>query len=1060
LDSLKNRKKKLNPRTRNQFLSVVISCFFWRIMKNRIIYTLAIGLSLTGVYALYSVVMQAIIVVPIRAEEPVAEDDYSDPQRPAENVRVAQSYIAHREWAASSSYMLRAEQAFIYTQHWEPVQENNKRVRFDKFAMAWVSTDKDGQEQAVSIVSDHALIEFAFAFDEKAPNPGRVVRAILEGDVEIAGPDGLSVIGKNFIFDETELKLYTRHPVNFKFQSHHGSASWMAMKLIPAEGLPGKDRPHVYGVESIHLMANLSLPKNQHIILEGQMPKGDQPKPVKVRCAGELEFSLITNTAVFTDDVIVWTGSEKLYDRLDCYRLTLQFAPKPPIADDVVATESPGSEEETRRQKEYQQVERDLEFRWLLAESRFEAEGRQGQLVRVTSKSQNVTADMGRLSYDAETRILTMSSNEVKPGSKEREPLVHIVQKGMELSVPVIEAEFSDSTADRVNLSSFVCRGAGLLRYFDDKTGNLAFVATWKDQLSKTTDPETKLDLIELKENAHFGNGQETMGLIADLIKIWIVPFAISPTSGADGLARSALPEPRRLLAQRGVALKSPQLRIKRTNELDIRFEEPEESVIQSDGRKSRSNLRLASLTQPESDQPGLARLTGKTGSSSVGVPPSDPASVTWNGMKVPAKPIVVSADQIGVRMRLVTGKQEPDVLAVRSTGKVDISMERVAGERPTTLQGDRVDLDNETPNHEVIHVFGNPAKIGDQKLKIEGREIHLHRGENWARVAGPGAMQIPIPQMAQLSMIEGNAGRDLSVRWQESMNFDGLQAKFVGRVGAKAGLASMDCEQMELSLMERLSFQTTTADVKPAIHMIHCYHKVKFMNATRSGKILIDKYRGEVGEFTWNHATGSVIAQGPGEIQVWRRKKTGGSPFSQKDAAQANWPISVEITEWDYTRVQFEGKLKGQVNTELNGAFDPTIEDRVKVTHGPVRSPTDVVDPDDLPSRSGTIHCDRLQFVNHPVSEKNPVEYRELIILGNAEVEGHVDGRRFTASADEINFDGSSGLYVLRGHGKQNAILTEVGSGSLPGRMILFNPLTNFYQVDRATGGQYSQMR
>ena len=198
-------------------------------MHQRLFYTLATAVSLTGLYVLYSVGMQTIIVVPIRAEEPIEDDDYGNAERPAENVRVAATYLPHREWAAKSKYMLRAEQAFVYTEHWEPVQDNNKRIRFDQFAMIWMTTDRQGLEQAVSISSDHALLEFALAFDEKAPNPGRVVRAMLEGDVEISGPDGLSVIGRNFIFDETELKLYTHNPVSFQFQSHRGSASRMEM---------------------------------------------------------------------------------------------------------------------------------------------------------------------------------------------------------------------------------------------------------------------------------------------------------------------------------------------------------------------------------------------------------------------------------------------------------------------------------------------------------------------------------------------------------------------------------------------------------------------------------------------------------------------------------------------------------------------------------------------------------------------------------------------------------------------------------------------------------------
>ena len=560
-------------------------------------------------------------------------------------------------------------------------------------------------------------------------------------------------------------------------------------------------------------------------------------------------------------------------------------------------------------------------------------------------------------------------------------------------------------------------------------------------------------------------------GLIADSIKIWLVPFNLSSTSlRNDQPAETPQPEPRRLLATHNVALQSPQLSIKKTNELDVRFEEIDDTGATASSRQRRSQLRTVSLTIPESKPVGFASVptvpavAERTAWPTADAPSRPKANASSRKTSnTPANPILVSADQIRVHLRRIEGQQEPELLAVHSEGKVNISLERTPGEKPTTLEGDRVDLENQGLYHEVVHVFGSPARIRDPQFKIEGKEIHLDRDKNRAWVDGSGRLQIAIPEPARIPGLEGASNRDLSVRWDESMNFDGLEARFIGRVEAKLSLASMECERMTLQLMDRIAFQSATVDTQPAVRTIYCVDNVKFKNATYSEKKLIDKYRGEVGEFTWNHSTGEVVAQGPGEIQVWRRQSTSGSPFAPRDTIQANRPIPVEITEWDYTRIQFEGKLKGRITSKLNGTSDEqsaTIEDRVKVTHGPVRMPNDEINPDELPSKSGTIHCDRLEFVNHPVSEKNPVEYRQLFGLGNAEAEGQVDGRRFTASADEISFDGSKGLYVLRGHGKQNASLTEIGSGSIPGRRIEFNPTTKSLKVERASGGQWSPAR
>ena len=1023
-------------------------------MFQRLVLTVVTAISLTMLYGIYSVAIRPVVVVPAKPDQSIEKDEYSEAQRPAENVRVAATYIPASEWAKKSKYMLRAEQAFVFTEHWRQEPGNDKRIRFEKFAVIWVSIDKEGNEQAFSIVAHEALVEFASAFDEKTPNPGRVVRAVLVGDVEISGPDGLSVVGQNFIFDETELNLYTLNPVHFRFQSHRGSASRMTMRLIPAEGLPGRDRPHVYGVQSMSLIANPSLPKNNHVRLEIQMPQGNELVPVNVQCDGDLDYTVATNTAVLTDEVIVQTGAKDKLDRLNCHKLTLQFTPKK--RNDMNATVDAKSEDQKKREKEFQQIESDLEFSWL------EAEGRQGQQVKIISNSQKAKAYMDRLTYSAETGTLSMSS--IGPRN-----VVTVLQNGSQLKVPTIEAQLGQASGNQISLDSLICLGAGELSYVDDKTGKLAFVATWQTQLSKTTDPETQLDLVELQDKAHFGQPELGTGLIAESIRIWLVPFKISSPAPGDSSAKEPpAPEPKRLLAQRGVALKSPQMQIHRTNELDIRFEDDDiESQAQAaTGRqKSRSGFRPASFVTYEDHQVGFANIpvernVSRSKSTERDSKNSKPGS-SQNSLNPSDKPIIVSADKIGVRMRRLQEKQDPELIAVHSEGKVEISQERVPGEKPLELEGDQVDLENQSLNHEIIHIFGSPAKIRDERFKLEGKEIHFNRGENRAWVNGSGWMKFPIPNQAKIPGLEGAANRDLNVHWDEFMNFDGLKAEFVGRVEAKLGLAIMHCEKMEVQLLERLSFQSTTLESNPALKIIHCHENVRFENSTYFEKKLIDKYRGRVGEFEWNHSKGDVIAQGPGEVQLWRRQQKGSSGFAPKDTIQANRPIPVEIAEWDYTRIQFEGKLTGHVDGNLSGSSErqtATIDDRVEVIHGPVRLPNEKVDQDNLPSKAGTMRCDKLQFMNYPKTDRNPVEYRQLIGIGNAEVEGQVDGRRFTASADDISFDGSKGLYILLAHGKRNARLTEIGSSNIAGRRIEFNPQLRSLRGDQVIEGQGSQ--
>jgi lipopolysaccharide export system protein LptA len=1052
-------------------------------MLQRLVFTFATAISLTGLYALYSVAMRPVVVIAIPPVRTTSEDGYVTPERPAENVRVASTYLpAHSQsWAPKSMYMLKADHAFVYTNNWHPDEESGKRVKFIPFAMAWLTNDKDGHEQAVSMVSESAQLEFDSTFDEKNPAPGRVVRAVLNGDVEISGPDGLAIRGRHFIFDESDLSLYTTNPVHFRFQSHRGSATRMSMKLIPAEGLPGKDRPHVYGIESIRLVGGPRPgdPRNPYVQLEALVPQDGELKPVKVRCAGELEYTVGTNLAVFTKDVVVSTGT----DWLECDTLTMQFNPKKPDPDENLEDSANPPKEELVHSPEYQHVETNLEFSWL------EAEGRD---VKIISRSRGFKAYMNRLTYSAETRILSMRSRDG----------VRVVQQGQgrgtELQAPDIEIQLGDGPAP--SLSSLNCVGAGTLKIVDEKLNRSILVARWQKKLGYRPDDETQLDLIEFEGGAQFFQPEKKTGLGAELVRIWLAPTKFDLSASADGTAgreKTPEPEPKRVLAQHDVVMQSPKMQIVKSNELDIRFEDEGPVTPPTVSHQSRSRLLPAALvtavdqrTRRSASAAGMANGQGNAGSSqrqtgfasipaasdgSLGPaidydvegsprPRSAPKRSVPSAVDEPAQPIVVAADRIDVRMRRIPGEPDPVVTEVHSEGKVTVTQQRKPGEKELRFQGDRVDLQSESKNHEVVAVHGSPALIRDRGYQIEGKEIHLDRGENQAWVTGPGELRLPIPEQTKIPGLgSGGNSRDLRVWWNESMKFDGLEGKFLGKVGAKLGLGTMHCEQMIVQLVDRISFQATEFADQPALRLIHCREDVSFENSTYADKKLTDKYRGRVGEFTVNHVLGEVVAQGPGTILAWQRQDNGSSGFSPRDTIQANRPIPVEVTVWDYTRVQFEGQLKGYFDVKSTGKTNrqrAVIDDRVEVIRGPVKQPNETVDPDELPSGAGMIRCDQLQFVNHPQSLRTPAPYRELIGRGNAEVEGQVDGRRFTASADEISFDGSKDLYLLRAHGKQNARLNQqVGtSGLIVGRRIEFNPKKKSLYVDRATEGQGSQ--
>ena len=1014
-------------------------------MLSRLLFTIATAVSLTGLYAVYAVAVRPLVVLTDRAPEPIETPARAAAHRPVENVRVAESYLPEQSWAAQSQYMLRAGQAFVFTNEWRR-EGNDQKVRFTPFALVWLSVDRDGQEQAVSLVSDSAQLKFASAFDEKNPNPGRVVGAVLDGVVQVKGTDGLAVVGRRFIFDESAPSLVTTNPVQFQYGRHKGSGRSLHMSLIPGEGLPGKDRPHVFGIRTVRLSSGTdpATKKFEDVRLDVQLRQQGQPVVINIRGARELEYDVASQSAVFSQEVRVFTKTgPKEYDGMDCDRLTVQFAANlngnPGLAGD------PPSDSAARQKEPYQQIETDLAFQQLSAES-FD-----GRKVKIVSQRHGVRAFMTKLVYDAHSRSLLMSDPKGVSAS----------QKGSTLSVPEIEVRLAENNS----LGEVLCRGAGRLESTRPGTDELAFIATWAKLLRKSTDRVTGLDLIELEQHASFRQPDRHTGLGAELIRIWLAPLplnaAMSPP-GAESPTPSSEPDVKRLFAEREVALVSPQL-VARTEILDVRFDEavaPPRAL----SLRSRAGLQPAELRAPRR---ALVQLTafaavpaGTDGSLGppIDIPFSAPdaagrSRVIDQGLTA-AEPLDLKADRIGVRLRKVAGQLQPEVSAVETHGHVIVRQKRKPGEPSLTAEGDRMNLTIEGPSREVIHLFGSPAHLRDRGLHIEGRDVHLDRAANRAWVIGHGLLQLPMPKDSPVaSLSEATADPDLDVWWDEKMEFDGRTAKFLGKVRAELGLTRMKCEQMDVELASRMSFIDPSLKQRPDLKSIRCREDVSFENSEYEGTKLVQVRRGKVAEFTLDRAKNTAFAQGPGHMQLWQRGKNNQAGLAPTDVIQANRPITVVASDWDYTRIDFKGRMTGNIKRQRS-----KFHDSVRIVHGPVKLPIETIDADNLPPEAGSMRCEELEFVHQPKGPDHPKAYQELVGKGNAQIEG----LGFYGIADDISYDGSKGLYMLRANGNQNAMVSRDSErgprGNATGRRIEFIPSRSVVFVDRATGASGGQ--
>jgi hypothetical protein len=276
--------------------------------------TLAAATVLTGFYSIYALVLRPVLKPPGLGGPVVASDAILATPPPIQGVEMAQRYLPSQPWAAKAKYFLRTEEAFIYFEEWEPLDEDD--VRFTPFAMVWMQKGRKPDEDPITIISDFAYVRFAHKFDLTSPNAGRVVNAALEGAVQIHGHNGMHVTGRNFVFSENQMQIWCESHVDFAYGPHKGNGHGLQIDLIPDEVARAKEKLAVKGIKKIGLRRNvlmdLEFRAEESAKLMAQAPDEEAPpfaaetgpspaqppKPptfVKVRSAGSFapEFILV-----------------------------------------------------------------------------------------------------------------------------------------------------------------------------------------------------------------------------------------------------------------------------------------------------------------------------------------------------------------------------------------------------------------------------------------------------------------------------------------------------------------------------------------------------------------------------------------------------------------------------------------------------------------------------------------------------------------------------------------------------------------------------------------------
>ena len=95
-------------------------------------------------------------------------------------------------------------------------------------AIIWKSEHPD--EQPVVVTSEGASVSLSQRLSmstsaaERQETSIRVVSGTLKKKVTIQGPKNLHITGREFFINETSMKLWSRDPVQFRWEGHEGTA--------------------------------------------------------------------------------------------------------------------------------------------------------------------------------------------------------------------------------------------------------------------------------------------------------------------------------------------------------------------------------------------------------------------------------------------------------------------------------------------------------------------------------------------------------------------------------------------------------------------------------------------------------------------------------------------------------------------------------------------------------------------------------------------------------------------------------------------------------------------
>ncbi|HTN75309.1 MAG TPA: hypothetical protein VL096_08685 [Pirellulaceae bacterium] len=947
-------------------------------------------------------------------------------------------------WQLQSPKVLETEHGTLVFKDYKPLADGRMELKPVTLIVYSGQKSPAGKASARPIIMDApegAVLQFDSATDPARADFGRLTGGLLTGPIRIHSPatsptanDALQIVTRNVQLDER--RIWTPHAVNFRYGPSYGSGRDLVITMLPPEN-QGKQKkgPAIEGMKTLELVhvdkfhfetAAANLMPGMPPPASGSASKGP-PAPVEVTCQGPFMFDFEQSVASFEDAVdVIRLNPDGPSDQLNCQLLSIYLNKKEKTA---TPTKSPEDKAEAF------DVERVVAV---------------GHPVVLRAPSMAATARGQRLEYHFPTRRILLDDND----------RVMLMDDRFDIEAKQLEYQLAESGG----LGRLWAAGPGRLRVRKteatkgrtstvglrirppiapiasrtDNAAPLMFEAQWQKQL--LLQPQNQQHVVSLIEGAGVRVGAMG-GFTANEIHLWLnetlraTNAAPRAATNKPGFGSSKFDiDPDRMLALGNVRIAAEQLD-GNTQRLEAWFRKAAPIV----GAPPATTATPIATSNPTTNPLG----SSKPGEPEATAPPKQKFHLDGDVVRIQLfrQGEVTTLDEVGVEGHVRLSEYPPAIPTPPP---------------PLVITGSALRLQGGMNEHAVAHIFGEPAEVSARGTTMRGSNIHLHRGENRAWVEGPGEMLLPLAKDLSGAKIERPS--QVAVSWQQSLEFDGQLAQFVGNVQAQTQTKQWArADTLDVTLTQAINFMQAKAATQPQVAVVEFDGHFALENPSydKFGKLAsIEKM--EAQSMRIEQQSGDMKAAGPGWVSTVRLGG-GDNPLAARTGApppprNAN---SNEPPTFNYLFVEFQLQAVGNIYQR-----QVEFQRHVRSVYGPVdgwQGKLDVDRIETLGEQGVALSCQRLALREMPGSSANSTTI-EMEATGDTLVEG----RTFTARAARIGYVDEKQLLVLEGDGRRDAELTrqeKVGGpqSNLKAQKIMYWKFDNRVHFDGVSGLEFN---